>query len=197
MPAALAGEGAFAASGTALAMDNDGDLFFGTGGGKAARVFHSPDFGKTWTVVDTPIASGNASSGIFSIVATPWAVIAVGGDYKDPSRPYRVAAYSTDHGKTWSLATQQPGGYRSAVVALYGAMLAVGPTGEDISDDFGAHWKHTDSLDLNAAFVLDIYNGWAVGAKGTIARLVNHMQYQIRNGNPRNGLASASASLLR
>jgi photosystem II stability/assembly factor-like uncharacterized protein len=197
MPAALPGEGAFAASGTALAMDNDGDLFFGTGGGKAARVFHSPDFGKTWTVVDTPIASGNASSGIFSIVATPWAVIAVGGDYKDPSRPYRVAAYSTDRGKTWSLATQQPGGYRSAVVALYGAMLAVGPTGEDISDDFGAHWKHTDSLDLNAAFVLDIDNGWAVGAKGTIARLVNRTQYQIRNGNPRNGAASESASLLR
>ena len=197
MPAALPGEGAFAASGTALAMDNDGDLFFGTGGGKAARVFHSPDFGKTWTVVDTLIASGNASSGIFSIVATPWAVIAVGGDYKDPSRPYRVAAYSTDRGKTWSLATQQPGGYRSAVVALYGAMLAVGPTGEDISDDFGAHWKHTDSLDLNAAFVLDIDNGWAVGAKGTIARLVNRTQYQIRNGNPRNGAASESASLLR
>jgi photosystem II stability/assembly factor-like uncharacterized protein len=195
MPAALAGEGAFAASGTALAMDNDGDLFFGTGGGKAARVFHSPDFGKTWTVAETPIASGNASSGIFSIVATPWAVIAVGGDYKDPSRPYRVAAYSMDRGKTWSLATQQPGGYRSAVVALYGAMLAVGPTGEDISDDFGAHWKHTDSLDLNAAFVLDIDNGWAVGAKGTVARLVNHKQYQIRNRNPRNGPTSASASL--
>ncbi|MGD0403401.1 MAG: oxidoreductase [Candidatus Acidiferrales bacterium] len=197
MPAALPGEGAFAASGTALAMNNDGDLFFGTGGGKAARVFHSPDFGKTWTAAETPIASGNASSGIFSIVATPWAAIAVGGDYKDPSRPYRVAAYSTDRGKTWSLATQQPGGYRSAVVALYGAMLAVGPTGEDISDDFGAHWKRTDSLDLNAAFVLDIDNGWAAGAKGTIARLVNRTQYQIRNDVPRDDPARATTSLSR
>jgi hypothetical protein len=108
-----------------------------------------------------------------------------------------VAAYSTDRGKTWSLAAQQPGGYRSAVVALYGAMLAVGPTGEDISDDFGAHWKHTDSLDLNAAFVLDIDNGWAVGARGTIARLVNRTQYQIQNDSLRNGPASPSASLLR
>ena len=179
MPAALPGEGAFAASGTALAMNNDGGLYFGTGGGKAARVFHSPDFGKTWTVAETPIASGNASSGIFSIVATPWAVIAVGGDYKDPKRPDRVAAFSQDGGKTWTLAAQQPGGYRSAVAALYGAMLAVGPTGEDISEDFGAHWKNIGALDLNAAFVLDIYNGWAVGAKGTIARLVNHKQYSI------------------
>ena len=108
-----------------------------------------------------------------------------------------MAAYSTDRGKTWSLATQQPGGYRSAVVALYGAMLAVGPTGEDISHDLGAHWKHTDSLDLNAAFVLDIYNGWAVGAKGTIARLVNHMQYQIRNDAPRDEPAHSATSLSR
>ena len=197
MPAALTGEGAFAASGTALAMDNEGDLYFGTGGGKIARVFHSPDFGKTWTATDTPIASGNASSGIFSLVATPWAVIAVGGDYKDPKRPYRVAAYSQDRGKTWTLAAQQPGGYRSAVASLYGAMLAVGPTGEDISEDFGVHWKNIGSLDLNAAFVLDIYNGWAVGAKGTIARLVNHLQYQIRNDGPRRESASASAFPVR
>jgi photosystem II stability/assembly factor-like uncharacterized protein len=179
MPAALPGEGAFAASGTAMAVDNDRGLYFGTGGGKAARVFHSSDHGKTWTVTDTPIASGNASSGIFSILSTPWALIAVGGDYKDPNRPYRVAAYSKDEGKTWQLAAQQPGGYRSAVAVLYGSALAVGPTGEDISDDFGLHWKHIGSLDLNAVFVLDIYNAWAVGATGTIARMVNKKQYPI------------------
>jgi hypothetical protein len=37
-----------------------------------------------------------------------------------------------------------------------------------------------DSLDLNAAFVLDDRNGWAVGPKGTIARLINRKQYLIR-----------------
>jgi photosystem II stability/assembly factor-like uncharacterized protein len=179
MPAALPGEGAFAASGTALTVDNDRGLYFGTGGGKAARVFHSSDHGKTWTVADTPIASGNASSGIFSILSMPWALIAVGGDYKDPNRPYRIAAYSHDEGKTWQLAAQQPGGYRSAVASLYGSALSVGPNGEDISDDFGVHWKHIGSLDLNAVFVLDIYNAWAVGAKGTIARMINKKQYSI------------------
>ncbi len=179
MPAALPGEGAFAASGTALTVDNDRGLYFGTGGGKAARVFHSLDHGKTWTVTDTPIVSGNASSGIFSVLSMPWGLIAVGGDYKDPNRPYRLAAYSQDEGKTWQLAAQQPGGYRSAVAALYGSALAVGPNGEDISDDLGVHWKHIGSLDLNAVFVLDIYNAWAVGAKGTIARMVNKKQYSI------------------
>ena len=181
MPSALRGEAAFAASGTSLAVDNDAGIYFGTGGGKAARVFHSADRGKTWSAVETPIASGGASSGIFSISSTPYAVTVVGGDYKDPKRAYRVAASSKDQGKTWQLAAQQPGGYRSAVVSIDGATLAaLGPSGEDISDDFGEHWRHMDSLDLNAAFVLDNRNGWAVGAKGTIARLVNRKQYLIR-----------------
>jgi photosystem II stability/assembly factor-like uncharacterized protein len=195
MPAALSGEGAFAASGTALAMDNDGDLYFGTGGAKTARVFHSPDFGKTWSVVETPIASGNASSGIFSIAMYASSLVAVGGDYKEPKRTDRVAAYSQDAGKTWTLAAQQPGGYRSGAAFVYGAMLALGPTGEEISQDFGAHWKRMGSLDLNAAFILDIFNGWAVGANGTVARLVNHMQYQIRNdARPNDSSRAYSAS---
>jgi photosystem II stability/assembly factor-like uncharacterized protein len=182
MPAALPGEGAFAASGTALAVDRDRGVYFGTGGGKVARVFHSADMGKTWDAVETPIASSNPSSGIFSISSTTYAVNVVGGDYKDQNRPHRLAAYSRDQGKTWHLAARQPGGYRSAVVSIDGATLAaLGPSGEDVSDDFGGHWKHTDSLDLNAAFVLDIRNAWAVGARGTIARMVNRRQYLIRN----------------
>ncbi len=192
MPAALPGEGAFAASGTSLAVNNDAGIYFGTGGAKAARVFHSTDLGKTWSAVETPIASGNASSGIFSISSTTYAVNVVGGDYKDRNRPYRVAGYSQDQGKTWHLAAQQPGGYRSAVASIDGATLAaVGPNGEDVSDDFGVHWKHTDSLDLNAVFVLDIRNAWAVGANGTIARLVNRKQYLIRNDSGKDNSAFA------
>jgi photosystem II stability/assembly factor-like uncharacterized protein len=198
MPAALPGEGAFAASGTSLAVDNDSGMYFGTGGGKAARVFHSTDKGKTWSAVETPIASGNASSGIFSISSTTFAVNVVGGDYQDPKRPYRVAAYSQDRGKTWQLAVRQPGGYRSAVVAIDGATLAaLGPSGEDVSDDFGVHWKHTDSLDLNAAFVLGDRNGWAVGAKGTIAGMVNRRQYSIRNHGPKDDSLLASTSSIK
>ena len=197
MPAALPGEGAFAASGTSLAVDNDSGMYFGTGGGKTARVFHSADKGRTWSATETPIASGNASSGIFSISSAS-AVNVVGGDYQDPKRAYRVAAYSQDQGKTWQLAVQQPGGYRSAVVAIDGATLAaLGPSGEDVSDDFGVHWKHTDSLDLNAAFVLDDLDAWAVGAKGTIARMVNRRQYSIRNHSPNDDSLLASTSSIK
>src|SRR5580704_2667322 len=171
MPAALPKEGAFAASGTCLAIYNDRDVYFVTGG-PAARVFHSGDAGYTWAVSSTPIASGNDSSGIFSITAWDKDLVIVGGDYKDPNNRNRVAAYSADQGKTWKLAELQPGGFRSAVARIdQKSLVAVGPNGEDISDDGGAHWKHTDSLNLNALAVLPNKDAWAVGAHGTIARL--------------------------
>ena len=64
MPAALPKEGAFAASGTSIAICDRGDnLYFGTGGASTARIFHSSDHGRSWNAADTPIAAGNPSSG--------------------------------------------------------------------------------------------------------------------------------------
>ena len=174
MPAIIPGEGAFAASGTSLAIYGENDIYFGTGGGAAARVFHSADLGRTWTVSSTPLAEGNASSGVFSVLRTSRALIAVGGDYRNAGGTSGVAAYSTDEGATWHLATAQPGGYRSAVASLDAStLLAAGPNGEDISRDAGITWTHTDALNLNAIAVLDKGNAWAVGARGTIARYTN------------------------
>ncbi len=186
MPAALPGEGAFAASNTCLAFSGGDEIYFGTGG-PVARVFHSTDSGRTWTVAETPIGSGKPSAGIFSLaLGDDNRIMALGGDYKEPGRRYRVAAYSLDKGKTWHLAARQPGGYRSAVAHIdYGEWVAVGPNGEDFSNDYGAHWKHTDSLNLNAVTLLDIFTGWAVGPNGTIARFVNHNQYEIHYRHPR------------
>jgi photosystem II stability/assembly factor-like uncharacterized protein len=181
MPAALPNEGAFAASGTCLAAYHDHDIDFVTGG-PAARLFHSSDAGNTWMVNSTPIVSGNASSGIFSIAIRDKAMVIVGGDYQDVGNANRVAAYSQDAGKTWTLAAQQPGGFRSAVAWVDGATLAAaGPNGEDISEDGGIHWKHTDSLNLNALAILDVGHGWAVGPKGAIAQMEYRKKYQIRD----------------
>ncbi len=195
MPAALPSEGAFAASNTCLALSG-ADIFFGTGG-PAARVFHSSDSGRTWSVAETPITHGNASSGIFSIVrANEKTIAVVGGDYQDPKRTSGVAGYSLDEGKTWQLAAQQPGGYRSAVAHINdGRWVAVGPTGEDISGDFGVHWKRTDSLNLNAAALLDIWTGWAVGPNGTIARFVNRYGYEIHYRKPHGRRQPAASTI--
>ncbi len=185
LPAVLLGEAAFAASNTSLLFDNT-EILFGTGGGKAARIFRSDDLGRTWTAVETPIAAGNASSGIFSLARDEDRIVAVGGDYKNPSRPFQAAAFSVDGGKAWQLASEQPGGYCSAVAQIDGGWwVAVGPNGEDFSNDYGAHWKRTDSLNLNSVALLDIFTGWAVGPNGTIARFVNHKQYEIHYRHPR------------
>jgi photosystem II stability/assembly factor-like uncharacterized protein len=176
MPAALPGEGAFAASNSCLLLSGE-EIFFGTGG-PAARVLRSPDSGRTWSVVETPIAHDNASSGIFSIARrNEKEIVVVGGDYQDPKRASAVAAYSLDEGKTWQLSEQQPGGYRSSVACIDdGLCVAIGPNGEDVSvgKTSGTRWKPTDSLNLNAAVILDFEHGWAAGPNGTIARFVNY-----------------------
>jgi photosystem II stability/assembly factor-like uncharacterized protein len=172
MPSALPAEGAFAASGTCLSV-RGADIYFATGG-PAARLFHSPDVGRTWSVVETPVAHGNASSGIFSIAVTGNAIVAVGGDYKDANRSDGAAAYSVDDGKSWKRAAQQPGGYRSAVAWIeHDAVVAVGPNGEDVSEDRGVHWEHSDTLDLNAFAVVGYPEGWAVGPTGAVVRVID------------------------
>jgi len=184
MPAALLSEGAFAASNTCLALSG-ADIFFGTGG-PAARVFHSSDSGRTWSVAETPsptarppLESSPSLSRTKKPSLLPGAIIWI------PRGASGVAAYSLDEGKTWQLSTQQPGGYRSAVAHIDdGRWVAAGPNGEDLSGDFGAHWKHTDSLNLNAAALLDIWTAWAVGPNGTIARFVNHYGYEIHYRKP-------------
>jgi photosystem II stability/assembly factor-like uncharacterized protein len=176
MPAALPKEGAFAASNSSLCVEGK-DVHFGTGG-PAARVFASHDFGKTWTVVETPIVSGNASSGIFSLFCAERTIVAVGGDYQDPARAYKNAAISRDGGKTWELATQPPG-YKSAVGKYAGGFVAVGPTGTETSVD-GLHWNSIGKVNLNAYG--SIFSGgesWAVGPHGTVAKFLDQTKYLI------------------
>jgi photosystem II stability/assembly factor-like uncharacterized protein len=178
MPAALPKEGIFAASNSALTLYGD-ELYFGTGG-PAARVFHSPDGGKSWTATETPIFSGNPSSGIFSLHRSGDIVVAVGGDYRNVASNVRVAAYSLDRGVTWKLAERGPLGFRSAVdIVDDHTWIAIGPNGEDISTDSGRHWKHSASLNLNALFVMDDRTIPAVGPAGVIAEY--EIQYEIRN----------------
>lgn len=118
LPAALEGEGAFAASNTCIAIipsGADSNIWFATGG-KVARVFHSPDRGLSWQVFDTPMIHGPESAGIFSIAFRDavHGVIA-GGDYKHPNDDGANLAFTRDGGKTWTLSALHPLAYFSAV----------------------------------------------------------------------------------
>lgn len=183
MPAALPQEGAFAASGTAITLCARG-IYFATGGPKA-RVFFSSDRGQSWSATETLIASGNSSSGIFSIACGDSSnLVAVGGDYQAPDNASKTAIYSADAGKSWHLAESQPGGYRSAVAWLArGEFAAVGTNGTDVSQDNGIHWEHTDKINLNAA-AFDGSAGWAVGPKGAIARFRSNFFHEIKTAAP-------------
>ena len=172
MPSVIPGEGAFAASNSALFIYNKKEIYFGTGGGTSPRVFHSPDLGKTWTVVEVPIAAGNASSGVFSVVRVRNYVIVVGGDYKDPNQGARAAAYSKDRGKVWHSSSPPPGGYRSGVVHVSESnLISVGPNGSDESFDFGRTWMPLDYVNLNAVTSLNDGNAFGAGAKGLFLQL--------------------------
>jgi photosystem II stability/assembly factor-like uncharacterized protein len=118
LPAAMEGEGAFAASNTCIAIvpgGSDSNIWFATGG-KAARVFHSADRGQSWQVVDTPVVHGLESAGIFSIAFRDamHGVIA-GGDYKHPNDDGPNLAFTEDGGKTWKLSNLHPLAYFSGV----------------------------------------------------------------------------------
>lgn len=175
LPAALPDEGAFAASGTCLITLGGNDVWFATGG-PAARAFHSADRGQTWTVSPTPVRSGAASQGIFSLAF--WNKengVAVGGDYKDPASTMNNAAITSDGGKTWAPATKGPAGYRSAVAVVPGhprLLIAVGTTGSDYSVDGGETWQPLDVFEYNAVGFAGPDAGWAVGPKGRIAHFI-------------------------
>jgi photosystem II stability/assembly factor-like uncharacterized protein len=172
MPAALPGEFGFAASGTCIATAGGRDAWFGTGGDVVSRVFHSDDRGRSWEVVNTPVASG-PTAGIYSLAFdNRRRGIAVGGDFTVPTQAPAGAAYTTDGGESWTL-SNGPGEYRSGsawVPRLSKTAVAVGPTGSDVSRDGGRTWTRFDTSSLDA---VDCDRGacWASGEAGRVAEL--------------------------
>jgi photosystem II stability/assembly factor-like uncharacterized protein len=174
-PEALAGEAAFAASGTSLVLFAAGHAWIGTGGSRA-RVLRSQDGGQTWLAAATPLAHGKPSAGVFSLAFTRRGHgVAVGGDYLLADSSRGNAALSTDGGLTWTTASVPPRGYRSGV-ALHergGGLLAiaVGTSGSDYSADGGHSWQWIDSTGFNAVQVSPAGIAFAVGGRGRVARL--------------------------
>ena len=175
MPAALPNEGAFAASGTCLfALKGGRDAWFVTGGAAVARVFHTTDRGRTWSVANTPAPNGNASSGLFSVAfLDARRGFSAGGDYKQPGFQGLNGIRTEDGGATWTPAPLSATGFYSAVVAVPGAkdeLVAVGLAGQAVSRDAGRTWSKTGDAPMNAVAFSAPDAGWAVGPKGSALR---------------------------
>ena len=173
LPPTLAGEAAFAASGSCLTVFGSSSVWIGTGGGAKARVFRSADRGRTWNVAETPVQAGSASSGIFSVAFRDARHgIAVGGDYREAKGASPNVALTDDGGRTWRLAKGPlPGGYLSAVSFAGGSrVVAVGLAGTAVSADRGESWAFVDTVAYNSVRFVSATIGWAAGPRGRIAR---------------------------
>jgi photosystem II stability/assembly factor-like uncharacterized protein len=172
LPPALENEGAFAASGTNVAVHGRDHVWIGT---STSRVLRSSDGGRTWTAASTPLATGS-SAGIFSIAFRDNEHgIVVGGDYRKENEAVDNAAITSDGGRTWTKVAGLSG-FRSVVAYVPGAstLIAVGPQGADQSTDDGRTWTPLPgSSGLHTfAFPKQGRAGWGAGEKGRIMRLV-------------------------
>jgi photosystem II stability/assembly factor-like uncharacterized protein len=170
LPRALEGEGAFAASGTNIAI-NRSRVWIGT---SRSRVLRSTDNGRTWSIAQTPLPT-SASAGIFSIAfADDQRGVVVGGDYKIESGAVNNAAMTIDGGQTWTT-VMGLGGFRSAVAFIPsrpGTAVAAGPSGADYSTDAGRSWQPIEGPGFHTlAVARGTRTVWAAGEKGTVGRI--------------------------
>jgi len=173
LPRALENEGAFAASGTNIAIFGKSHAWIGTGAAAKSRVLHTSDRGRTWQIADTPLASAG-SAGIFSIAFrdAKHGVIA-GGDYRKEPEAVDNLAMTSDGGVTWTL-VKGLSGFRSVVAYVPGttSLIALGPSGGDYSVDDGRTWKPIEGPGFDTfSFAPGKQIGWGAGAKGILGRL--------------------------
>ena len=112
-----------------------------------ARVFHSPDKGKSWEVFNTPLNQGGKMTGIFSIeFRDENRGIIFGGDWEEQESNSKNKALTSDGGLTWNLLTDGQGpGYRSCVQYIPNTIgkgiIAVGIPGISVSKNGGQSWE--------------------------------------------------------
>lgn len=177
LPPIREGEYSFAASGTGITVQGEKNVWICTGG-SAARVLRSVNKGRTWEVAETPIISGEASTGIFSLAfRDALNGIIVGGDYQKPEQTQATVARTMDGGKTWKLVDRTAGvSFRSCVAYLPDAgkyiLVAVGSHGASYSADDGWTWQQIVGPGFHTLSIGNsIYAAWAAGAGGRVAKL--------------------------
>ena len=172
LPRVLPGEAAFAASGSSIALRGSAHVWIGTGGGGRARVMHSADRGRTWSVTDVPVHADGPAAGIFSLAfLDDRHGVAAGGDYTKPRLAATSVAFTSDGGRSWHPAPSSPPAYLSGI-AFAGSrarLVAVGLAGTFVSADSGRTWAQTDTVAMNAVRFAGT-TGFAAGPRGRVAR---------------------------
>ncbi|MFD2697718.1 WD40/YVTN/BNR-like repeat-containing protein [Mesonia sediminis] len=175
LPFYIPGEAGFAASNTNIHIK--GNKAWVVTGGAAARVYFTNDKGATWKAYDTPIVSGKATQGIYSVdFYNEDLGVIVGGDYTQPNQMHNNKAITFDGGKSWQVISDQAlPGYKSCIKFIPNSggqeMVAVGFTGIAYSSDFGKTWKQLSDEGFYTLSFLNEYTAYAAG-KGGIKKIV-------------------------
>lgn len=175
LPVITPGEAAFAASNTNIATA-DKHAWLVTGG-KRARVFHTPDMGQSWEVIDTPIIEGGQMTGIYSVdFQDSMNGIIFGGDWNDKARNTGNKAITRDGGKSWQLvADGKEPGYRSCVQYIPETngkeLVSVGATGISYSNDGGLSWEKLSDDGFYTIRFVNKNLAWLAG-NNKIAKLI-------------------------
>jgi photosystem II stability/assembly factor-like uncharacterized protein len=177
LPAAQAGEGGFAASGTCITTEGETRAWIGTGAGPKARILATADGGSTWTSHDVPILQGTPTSGVVSVdFRDSFHGMLGGGDVAASDVAQNNVARSSDGGKTWSGATPTP--FKGAVYGLSyvpdegTTVVATGPGGAAWSRDEGEIWSQLPGIAGYWAVGFAAREaGWLVGEAGQILKM--------------------------
>ena len=172
MPRAIAGEYAFA-SGTCLQTSGSRKAWFATGFA-AARIFHTSDGGRSWTVTRSTLASDpDNAGGVFALAPRGGRhLLAVGGTFADRDLGTDASAY-TWNGRTWREGGET-GGLRTSVAwvpGLAGTAVSGGFNGTDRTTDGGRTWTTFSALPYEAVDCAPDGTCWGTGEDGTVGRL--------------------------
>jgi photosystem II stability/assembly factor-like uncharacterized protein len=181
LPTALAGEAAFAASGTCVATQGEANAWITTGASERARVLRTTNRGKSWKVSALPIAHNSGGAGGFSVAFRDALHGVVGGGDFEATREVGNFAISHDGGATWFPRNKAP--IKGAIFGLsYVAkhdqgpnvrrIVATGPDGVAYTNDEGMTWTRiTGEANFWAVTFANTHVGWLVGTEGSISKI--------------------------
>ena len=175
LPAALPGEGSFAASGHCFMAMAPRHAWAGMGNTSATRVLMTRDRGAAWEAVTTPIVSGEGNGITTVAFRDTLHGVVMGGTIGAPDAFSDNVARTSDGGRTWTLGARPPFGgaiYGGVYVpGAGGTLVAVAPKGMILSADDARSWERLDTLAYWSVGFASARAGWAVGPGGRIVRI--------------------------
>jgi len=174
LPAALPGEGGFAASGLCVDAREGGRAWIAAGNAARARVLATYDYGRSWSATEVPVVAGSGAGLTAISMSTDLRGVAFGGDLAVTDRTTDNVTATSDGGRTWTLLP-----HVSFPGAIYGGLhlhggdahiAAVGPGGFAVSPADGRQWT---TIDSRPWWGIGSAPGatWIAGPEGRIARV--------------------------